>query len=675
MGNAGGSAGAAADAMQRGEAHRKAKQYQQAIAAYMDAIKAVEKPDADVCLKLARCHEKLGDHEATIQWLLRVVDSAEAFLPWQSAAAMLEQMLKSHGPPGGKIKRAAKVALLGSYTTTQFVPMLRLAAMREGILLEVQEGHYGQYQQEVIDPRSRLYAFDPDFVIFAVHAGEVGLPSFSTKPQVDVEAEVSRWKSLWDALASHSKARVIMHNFAVPVEAPMGHLGSRLTGSRASMLQQVNFALGQAAGSSVSIVDCDRVASLFGKRRWFDDKYWHLSKQAVALDALPLLARHTVAVLAADLGLSKKCLVMDLDNTLWGGVIGEDGLAGIKLGQGSPEGEAFIALQQYAVQLKNKGVILAVCSKNNEADAKEPFEKHPDMVLKLEDLAMFVANWERKSDNIKTIAKTLNIGLDSLVFIDDNPVEREVIRQFLPEVEVLPLPRDPAGYARALADYLMFETSSFTKEDAEKTEQYRAKAQISQLEAAAGSIEDFYRSLQMQAVVQPFDELHLPRIVQLLGKTNQFNLTTRRHTMQAVRQFMADPNCAHFYLKLRDRFTDHGLVSMIIARKDGDVMDIDTWLMSCRVIGRTVEAELLSQVSAAAQRLGCTTIRGTFIPTAKNEMVKEVFGQYGFAKVSTAADCTTVWQYDLAAQGPIVNGFIELIAETGTDGSNASDAA
>ncbi len=648
--------------IQRGDELRKARQHQQAIDAYREAIRSVEVPDGEVCMKIARCFDAMGDHASACGWLMKVVDASEAFMHWQSAAALLDRLLKQHTPAA--IKRRAKLWLCGSYTTVQLAPMLRLAAMREGVLLEVKEGDFGQYQQEIIDPSSRLYAFQPDFVVMAVHHGEASLPEFCATPDDAVESELRRWTGLWDVLAARSKAhpaRLVMHNFATPAANAFGHLATRLPGSRAAMLDALNVRLGEAAGTRVSIVDCDSVASGIGKRIWFNDRYWHMSKQAVSLDALPALARHTIAVVAADLGLSKKCLVLDLDNTLWGGVIGEDGLGGIKLGQGDPAGEAFIAFQRAIKALQGKGVILAVCSKNNDADAREPFLKHPEIVLKLDDFAMFVANWERKPDNIRTIARTLNIGLDSLVFVDDNPAEREIMRQFAPEVEVITLPADPSGYARALSDYLMFETSAFTAEDAAKTEQYRAKAQIAQLEAGAGSIEDFYRSLQMQAVVEPFDDMHLPRIVQLLGKTNQFNLTTRRHGEAQIRAFMNDPDCVHWYLKLRDRFADHGLVSMMIARRDGNVMDIDTWLMSCRVIGRTVEAELLSHVSEAALRMGCSAIRGTYIPTAKNAMVKEIFAKFGFENIQTEADGTTKWGYDLGAKGPIVNGFIERV--------------
>jgi FkbH-like protein len=653
----------ASDSITRGDELRKARQYAGAIEAYREAIKSVEIPDGDVCLKVARCFDALGDKINACAWLCRVVDSGDVFLNWHSAASLLDRVLKDWQPTS--IKRRAKVWLCGSYTTVQLTPMLRLAGLREGLLLEVKEGDFGQYRQEIIDPKSRMYAFEPDLVVMTVHHGEVMLPEFAANPQAIVEAELSRWTSLWQALKSRSKARLVMHNVAAPAHNAFGHLAARLPGSRAAMLDALNIKLGEAAAAQgAAIVDCERLSSNIGKRAWFNDKYWHVSKQAVSLEALPALARHTIAVIGAELGLSKKCLVLDLDNTLWGGVIGEDGLGGIKLGQGDPIGEAYLAFQQYIKSLQGKGVILAVCSKNNDADAREPFLRHPEMALKLDDFAMFVANWERKPDNLRTIAQALNIGLDSLVFVDDNPAEREMIRQFVPEVEVITLPRDPTGFVRALSDYLMFETAAFTAEDAAKTEQYRARAQIAELEANAGSIEDFYRSLQMQAVVEPFDDLHLPRIVQLLGKTNQFNLTTKRHGEAQVRAFMNDANCVHWYLKLRDRFADHGLVSMIIARKDGssgEVMDIDTWLMSCRVIGRTVEAELLSHVSEAAMRMGCTSIRGTYIPTAKNDMVKEIFGQFGFMKTNTAPDGTTTWEYDLTKNGAIVNGFIERL--------------
>jgi FkbH-like protein len=375
------------------------------------------------------------------------------------------------------------------------------------------------------------------------------------------------------------------------------------------------------------------------------------------LGALPLLARHTVAVLAASLGLNKKCLALDLDNTLWGGIIGEDGLAGIALGAG-PQGEAFVAFQEYLLQLKQKGILLAVASKNNDADARAVFTDHPDMRIRLDDLALFVCNWNDKAANLRLIASELNIGLDTVVLVDDNPAEGALVRQILPEVDVITLPADPSQYVRVLADYLRFETSTLSKEDLQRTQQYQARAEAARLASSAQDIEEFYRSLQMKAVVAPFDDFHLPRIAQLIGKTNQFNLTTRRYSQEDLRAWMNDPDVAHLYLRLRDRFADHGLVGVLMARRQGQTLDIDTWLMSCRVIGRTVEAEMLARLCGLAKQMGCTKLRGTYIPTSKNQMVEDLYPRFGFTLVDNV-NGTTTWEYDICRQGPIQNSFIE----------------
>ncbi|MCC6239319.1 MAG: HAD family hydrolase [Phycisphaerales bacterium] len=641
----------------QGDELRKAGQTQQAIEAYLQAASSTEVPEAALCLKIARCYSQIGDDDNVRHWAMASLDDGDDFLTWQGVTGLVKKYFA--GSWSG-FQRQARVAILGSYTTVQFKQMLAVAAIKYGIQLELYESDFGQYQQDIVDPDSRLYRFDPQFVILATHAGEVHLPDFTDDPTAALERETARWVGLWQRLRQRSKAKIIQHNFALEEAVAMGHLATRLAGSRYNMMQQLNHRLAMAAGNDVAMVDCQRLSSLIGQWRWFDPKYWNLSKQAVSLQALPLLARHTAAVLASELGLSRKCLVLDLDNTLWGGVIGEDGMGGIKLGQGSPVGEAYIAFQEYLLQLKNKGVILTVNSKNNDADAREVFQKHPEMRIKLDDIAVFVANWQPKPQNVQHIAKVLNIGIDSMVFVDDNPVERQAMRQFLPQVDTIVMPTDPSLYVRTLSNYLLFETSSFTREDAARAQQYHARAQIAELEQSAGSIEDFYRSLQMKATVKPFDRFSLPRIAQLLGKTNQFNLTTRRHGAGELEKFMADPACVHYALTLRDRFANHGLVSLIIAFKRGDILDIDTWLMSCRVIGRTVEAELLSQLTHQALAMGCKTIQGTYIPTAKNAMVQDIFAKFGFTR--TAEDHgTTVWQYDLTRQAPITNDFIEKV--------------
>ena len=640
--------------MMRGDELLKAGNVEQAIESYLSA--ASEMPSASLCLKLAQSYERLGNDAEACRWAVGVVESGDEFSAWQRAISIVQRCERASRRA---MRRTVKVAVLGSYTTIQFTQMLGLAARQVGMRFDLYESQFGQYQQDIIDQNSGLYAFGPEVVLLAVHEGELRLPDHSLDPRGDIEAEVMRWTALWRTIAERSKARVVQHNFALPCEAPMGHLGARLPGSRYMMTQALNARLGEEAGSTVSLVDCERLSALFGKQRWCDPRYWHLAKQAVALDALPLLARHTAAVIGASLGLSKKCLVLDLDNTLWGGVIAEDGLAGIKLGNGV-DGEAFVAFQEYILKLKNKGIILAVCSKNNHADAIQPFEKHPEMRLKLNDIALFIANWEPKPHNIRRIAEELGIGLDSLIFVDDNPVEREAVRQFIPEVDVITLSADPSYYLRSLSQYLMFETSSYTPEDSQRTDQYRARAECAALEKNAASIEDFYTSLRMQAVVAPFNEFHLPRIAQLIGKTNQFNLTTRRHGMSQLEAFIKDPSYVHLSFRLRDRFADHGLIGLLIARHEGDMLDIDTWLMSCRVIGRTVEKTMLEHLCRRAAQLGCTALRGTYIATEKNAMAADAYAKCGFDLVSQH-EGHGVWKYDLCAKGMITNAFIQTV--------------
>jgi FkbH-like protein len=638
----------------RGDAFRKQGRVEQAIQSYLEAV--TYPPSPAICLKLARCYDQLENHSEACRWALSLVEAGDDFTAWLAGWALFQRHADKSRLP---IARSVKIALVSSYTTTQLCPLLKLAAARLGIYIDLYENQYGQYQQDIIDPGSRLYAFGPDMVILAVHEADLRLPEYSSTPESEIRTEVDRWTTLWNLVTERSRARVIQYNFALPCEVPAGHLASRLPGSRYMMTQAVNMRLGEAAGHAVSLVDCERLSALVGKRHWCDPRYWNLSKQAVGLEALPLLARHTAAVIAAALGLSRKCLVLDLDNTLWGGVIAEEGLAGIKLGQG-PDGEAFVAFQEYILKLKRKGVILAVCSKNNYADAIQPFEKHPEMRLKLQDIALFIANWESKPDNIRRIADTLQIGLDSLVFVDDNPVERDIVRKFLPEVDVLQLPEDPAYYLRTLSQYLSLETASLTTEDSERADQYRARAQIKELEAQAVSIEDFYYSLRMQAIVTHFEDAQLPRIAQLIGKTNQFNLTTRRHGMPQLTAFVRDTNCVHLALRLRDRYTDHGLVSVMIARCEGDLLDIDTWLMSCRVIGRTVEATMLEHLCRQAAQLGCTIIQGTYIPTQKNAMAADAYAKHGF-EAFAQTNGHQVWRYDLQRKGPIANPFVRSV--------------
>ena len=608
-------------------------------------------------VKVARACFAAGDIDTAYRWLGRVGETRGPFRLWASAATSLSRFEARQLPA---TRRTVRVAVAGSYTTSHLGALLRVAALRRGIYVELYEAGFNSYAQELLDPGSALYRFDPDYVLIAPHEGSTSFPFLSSEPAAALQQETARWTALWESVGRHSRARIIQHTIVTRPDSAWGHISVRVPGARDDLLRALNARLAEAADDRVLLVDCERVAGAFGKERWFDDRYWHTAKQAVALDALPDLARHTAAVLAAAEGLGSKCLVLDLDNTLWGGVIGEDGLAGIDVGRTS-RGEAFVAFQHYLTALRSRGVLLAVVSKNNDVDAREPFERHPDMRLHLDDFAVFCANWDDKASNIKRVASQLNLGLDSFVFVDDNPAERQVVRHVLPEVDVIELPGEPDGYVRALADSLLFEGATVTSEDLARADQYRARAAAQDLEHQATSLEEFYASLDMEAFVAPFDELNVARIVQLIGKTNQFNLTTRRHGLAQVEAFMDDGRFITRYVRLRDRFGDHGLIALMIAKQDGLSIDIDTWLMSCRVIGRTVEDVMLSELCAIAAERGCTTIRGSFVPTSKNAVVADLFARLGFRQAAVHDDGSSTWTYDINDVGVHPNEYIRTI--------------
>jgi FkbH-like protein len=396
-----------------------------------------------------------------------------------------------------------------------------------------------------------------------------------------------------------------------------------------------------------------------GLSAWYDVALWHRAKQEIFPAAAPLYGELVARLLAAGQGRSAKCLVLDLDNTLWGGVIGDDGLAGLALGQGSALGEAFIAVQDYVRSLARRGIILAVCSKNDHARAVEPFEKHPEMVLRLEHISSFVANWNDKATNIRTIAAALNIGLDSMVFADDNPFERALVRQTLPMVAVPELPDDPALVPRCLSDAGYFEGLAVTEEDLDRTRQYQSN-QAREVLKATTDMPTYLRSLEMQLWWRRFDRIGLARIVQLINKTNQFNLTTRRYNEEGVLAVMGDPASFGLQMRLVDRFGDNGIIAIAIGRKqpDRDVL-IDTWLMSCRVLGRQVESATLNLIAEHALSLGATRLFGEYRPTSKNGMVRDHYANLGFQPLATAPDGASTSVLNLQ-HFVTINTFIDI---------------
>ena len=563
----------------------------------------------------------------------------------------LDQVVRAQWPriPSGLGTAPVRLAILGSATMAHLLPAIRVAGLRRSIWIDGYEGEYGQYLQELVDPGSGLHAFKPSAVLFAFDAHHLcaGLSVGASAADTDAAlAEIrNRVQECWRRARS-AFGCVILQQTVLPVHPPLiGGNEHRLPGSRAAFVPRLNAMLreladAQGGETGAEIVGLDTRAALDGLAAWHDPALWHRSKQDVTPAAAPFYGELVARLIAARQGRSFKALVLDLDNTIWGGVIGDDGLEGIVLGQGSASGEGFLAVQDYAREQGRRGVILAVCSKNDEANALEAFEKHPEMLLKRGDIACFMANWDDKATNIRRIAQQLNIGLDSLVFLDDNPFERNLVRQELPMVAVPEVPDDPALVAGILADAGYFEALAITDEDRERGVQYQGNLAREALKEATTDIEGYLRGLDMRLTWRPFDRIGLARTVQLINKTNQFNLTTRRYTEIDVQAVMDDPDAVGLQLRLLDRFGDNGIIAIVIGRKLPDTADflVDTWLMSCRVLGRQVEESTLNILAAEAQRLGADRMLGEYIPTRKNGMVRNHYEKLGFYLIEETPD-------------------------------------
>jgi FkbH-like protein len=542
--------------------------------------------------------------------------------------------------------KSIRLAVLSSATTTQLRPSLRIAALRREIGIELYENDFGQYWQELNDPTSALHSFQPSAVLFTLDARHLaaGVHAGQTVDEADdALAEVlARLRNSWQ-LARKAFGCGVIQQTALPVfDDLLGSNEYRLAGSRAGFIARLNAALPALADQEgVDLLALDARAARDGLAAWYNPALWHHAKQEINPRAAPLFGDLVLRLLAARLGRSSKCLVLDLDNTLWGGVIGDDGLDGIMLGQGSAVGEAFVAFQDYCRELSRRGVILAVCSKNDIANARMPFEAHPEMLLRLDDISVFVANWSDKAANLRQIAKQLNIGLDSLVFADDNPAERELVRRELPMVAVPELGDEPAFYPRIIAEAGYFEAVTVTEEDRTRATLYAGNRQREASRVQTTDIGAFLRDLQMQVVWQRFDRMGLQRIVQLINKTNQFNLTTRRATEAHIEAVMQDTRAFGLQLRLLDRFGDNGIIAVVIGRMmsgdEGfgtpDDLLLHTWLMSCRVLGRQVERATLGLIVEQARQLGARRLIGEYIPTNKNAMVSEHYTKLGFTIV------------------------------------------
>jgi FkbH-like protein len=526
-----------------------------------------------------------------------------------------------------------RIGIVATSTVDHFVEILKLYLLLVGYRADVFIAEYNTINQTILDPNSRLYAFKPDFLwIFTGHRDvqeAIGHPNAEGAAAAVTDA-VDYFTELWQSAQANSNAQIIQNNADLPAERVLGNFSGSTAWGSVTLLRRFNADLAAAAGSGVTVLDIDHISGCFGKLAWSDPRFWHHSKHAMSLDSHGYLAFHAARLFRAAKGESKKCIIVDLDNTLWGGVIGDDGVENIRLGYGSPEGEAFAAFQTYLRGLKDRGIILCACSKNEDAAARLPFEQHPHTVLRIEDFAIITANWNDKVQNIRDIAEDLEIGLNSIVFIDDNPVERELVSTRLPMVVVPDMPDDPALFIRTIDQLMEFETVTFSDEDRSRVAMYRDNADRKTHRKSFTDLGQFLRSLEMVATIGEFDAANLARISQLINKSNQFHLTTTRYTEAELIKFMADPDYVCCSFKLADKFGDNGLVSAVILKKSGEDLWIDTWVMSCRVLSRGMEEFILLHILKLARSMACDRILGRYVATAKNALVAQLYPRLGF---------------------------------------------
>lgn len=530
---------------------------------------------------------------------------------------------------------AYRIAVLGNCATQFFSAAIQGYAKLSGLNVRLFDADYNQIEAQLLDPASETYAFSPHSILLWLSTDKLYEEFLDCSPQKRTgfaEAYIQDIERYWNLIAANSHARIIQPNFTEIDDKALGNYSCKAEVSFIYQIRKLNFLLQEAMGRHPEVYPVDLLAVQIelGQERFYDPVLYYHAKMTISLDALPWVAKAVTDVLAAMHGKLKKCVVLDLDNTLWGGVIGDDGLGGIEIGE-LGRGHAFTNFQRWLKQLKDCGVILAVCSKNNEETAREPFEHHEEMILRLSDISVFAANWEDKASNIRMIQESLNIGMDAMVFLDDNPFERNLVRQMIPEIEVPELPEDPARYLGFLQQCNYFETASYTGEGADRTKQYQAEFARRKLERAYGSLEEYLKSLEMVGAARPFAPVRYARIAQLTQRSNQFNLRTVRYTEDEIARVAGDDHYLTLYYTLRDRFGDHGLVGVVIMEKlTARELFISTWLMSCRVLKRGMEEFIVNGIFRTAREHGFVTVHAEYIPTPKNKMVKDIYKTMGF---------------------------------------------
>ena len=569
-----------------------------------------------------------------------------------------------------------RIAILGGSTTAEVKSMLELFLLAQGIQPTFYESGYNRYSEDVLFQNPDLWNFKPDIVF--IHTTWHNVSEFPQlmEPEAEVEQrvgrEMERFASLWEKIHTELGALIIQNNFDLPHLRPLGNLEASESFGRVNFLMRLNaeFAKYAHSHSRFRINDIHYLSAQVGINEWHGRAYWYNFHMAVSPTATVPLAQNVAAIVKSLYGKSKKCLVLDLDNTLWGGIIGDDGVQNLILGRDHPVGEAFSDFQRYVKGLQRRGVILAVCSKNDIENAKEGFS-HPDSILKVEDFSAFKANWNPKPGNLREIAAELNIGLDSLVLVDDNPAERALVADQLPEVAVPDVGSDVSRFAEILEHERYFEVDRVNQDDINRSSYYNSNAQRSTYQAGFRDYGEFLASLEMTAEIGSFSPVYLERITQLINKTNQFNLTTKRYTISEVESISRNSSFVTLYGRLADRFGDNGLVSVLIGSVSGETLEVDLWLMSCRVLNREMEFALFDALIEQCQARGIRRIVGVYIPSKKNSMVAGHYAGLGFTRLNESSGDHELWQYDIPQAYSVRTRFIRRTAQTLPTSANA----
>lgn len=547
-----------------------------------------------------------------------------------------------------------RIAVLGGSTTSDIVKVVELFLRDRGIIPTFYESEYAQYQSDALFGNPELDAFKPEIVFIHTTSRNIeelpeineNLESVNSK----AERESARFEAIWKALSERYGCIIIQNNFELPSERLMGN--REASSGRIDFISRLNARIYEYARNHESfyVNDLNYLAARYGLERWHEERHWHLYKYAMSVSAIPDVAHSVASIICSVMGRNKKVLALDLDNTLWGGVIGDDGISGIEIGSETSEGQSFLALQKYIKRMKDLGILLTVCSKNDMENAIEGLN-HPDGALKPSDFVCIKANWDEKWRNLEETARELNLLPESIVFVDDNPAEREIVRAQLPEVTVLDFD-SPEECLRVLDGCGLFEVATLSEDDAKRGEMYRANAQREEQSKRFESYDDFLESLEMRAEICDFEPIHIPRITQLTNKSNQFNVTTKRYTLAEMEEVAASTDYVRLCGRLTDKFGDNGIVSVVIGKRDNAALHLDLWLMSCRVLKRGMEFAMLNTLVAKCRELGIREIFGYYFPTKKNAMVKDLFAEFGFTKTSED-EGNSVWKLNVEAFDPI----------------------